>query len=72
MRRKTRAFTEAEERAWRAMRAADGQPDGSFTLANDAPKPKPWRAENVETRQLRLLDGMDCLPGQQDLFEGSE
>lgn len=39
-----------------------------FTLANDPPKPKPVRFENSEGRQRMLLAGLDCLPGQSDLF----
>ena len=30
---------------------------------------KGWQAEAVPTRQRVLLTGLDCLPGQQDLFE---
>ena len=41
-----------------------------FTLENDTPAPK--RYEPVETaarRQGMLFAGLDCLPGQLDLFE---
>jgi len=42
---------------------------GEFVLSNAAPKPKPWRGgESENTRQTLLLSGMECLPGQQDLF----
>ena len=39
-----------------------------FSLANDPPRPKPTRFENREARQRMLLAGLDCLPGQGDLF----
>jgi hypothetical protein len=39
-------------------------------LAQARPPHKPWRGEEPErTQQRRLLDGMDCLPGQLDLFD---
>ena len=42
----------------------------AFTLANPPPPHKPWRGEPTEQRRLKvLLTGMDCRPGQQDLFE---
>jgi hypothetical protein len=42
---------------------------GEFVLSNPAPKPKPWQGgESENTRQTVLLSGLDCLPGQQDLF----
>ena len=32
-------------------------------------KPKPWHGREPEnTQQTLLLSGLDCLPGQQDLF----
>ena len=34
-----------------------------------APRPKPARFENSEERQRMLLAGLDCLPGQGDLFQ---
>lgn len=41
----------------------------AFTLRNDPPRHKPARFESQDkTRQRVLVDGMDCLPGQQDLF----
>ena len=42
--------------------------DEPFALANEMPKPKPTRFENSEGRQRMLLAGLDCLPGQGDLF----
>ena len=43
----------------------------AFALANPPPSPhKPWRGEPTEQcRQKVLLSGMDCQPGQLDLFE---
>jgi hypothetical protein len=50
-----------------ATEKSDG---GEFALSKPAPKPKPWQGEESEnTRQTKLLSGLDCLPGQQDLFE---
>jgi hypothetical protein len=44
--------------------------DEPFTLTNPAPRPPRWRGrESENTRQQTLLEGMDCLPGQRDLFE---
>jgi hypothetical protein len=40
-----------------------------FQLTNDKPRPAPLRFENEECRQTVLFAGMDCLAGQQDLFE---
>jgi hypothetical protein len=39
-----------------------------FTLANEVPRPKPLEFSNDPTRQRVLFAGLDCLPGQQDLF----
>jgi hypothetical protein len=39
-----------------------------FTLANDAPKTPRATFASEPTRQRNLIDGLDCLPGQQDLF----
>ena len=39
-----------------------------FRLENPAPKPNLDRFENDQSRQCMLLAGMDCLPGQLDLF----
>ena len=45
--------------------------DEPFTLTNDPPPYRPWRGEEPEKlKQKMLLDGLDCLSGQQDLFEG--
>ena len=42
----------------------------TFVLENATVKPEPWRGQEPEnTRQTVLLTGMDCRPGQQDLFE---
>jgi hypothetical protein len=42
-------------------------------LAEYQPPHKPWRGQEPErTQQRKLLDGMDCLPGQLDLFEEQE
>lgn len=38
-----------------------------FTLRNDPPRQPP--AADDPTRQRVLFSGLDCLPGQQDLFE---
>ncbi|HWB14448.1 MAG TPA: hypothetical protein VG826_34805 [Pirellulales bacterium] len=46
--------------------APAGQP---FALANDRPRPTLWKPEPPERqRQRTLLSGLDCLPGQGDLF----
>ena len=43
--------------------------ESDFQLTNTPPKRKPWRGKEPEnTRQSLLLAGLDCLPGQQDLF----
>ena len=40
-----------------------------FTLQNDQPCAKPQSIKsNPKTRQKMLLGGLDCLPGQMDLF----
>ena len=39
-----------------------------FALQNAAPAPRKAKFESLGGRQKRLLDGMDCLPDQQDLF----
>lgn len=45
--------------------------DEPFRLENSKPRLKPARFENSDRRrQGMLLSGLDCLPGQQDLFEG--
>jgi hypothetical protein len=40
-----------------------------FQLANDPPQPKPRELENGASAQRMLLAGLDCLPGQHDLFQ---
>jgi hypothetical protein len=43
--------------------------DKPFQLEDDAPRHKPWRgAEHSEETQRVLFTGLDCLPGQLDLF----
>lgn len=45
--------------------------DNGFELRNDAPKPRHKRGEffgQERTLQKVLIDGLDCLPGQGDLF----
>ena len=52
-----------------AVKCVSQLDDGEFQLRNDPPKAKPASFENGErTSQRVLIDGMDCLPGQQDLF----
>ena len=42
----------------------------TFTLTNPPAKPAPYRGKpEPKHRQRVLLSGMDCLAGQQDLFE---
>ena len=49
--------------------AVEGDIFGDFQLANDPPKHTPARFQSQDkTRQRVLVEGMDCLPGQQDLF----
>ena len=63
-------------RANRKLRSAichraneEGDSD-KFVLENAPPKPEPWRGGEPENaRQTVLLTGMDCQPGQQNLFE---
>lgn len=41
-----------------------------FELRNDPPKPRKQRFYPQDRdKQLMLLDGLDCLPGQEDLFD---
>ena len=42
--------------------------DEAFRLSSDPPKPKRATFENDPCRQTVLFTGLDCLPGQQDLF----
>lgn len=40
-----------------------------FTLENEpARAPRPVFSDQENTRQRKLIDGLDCLPGQRDLF----
>jgi len=56
-------------RAIRRLSTDEGD-SAEFVLSNAPPKPKPWRGGEPEnTRQTVLLGGMDCQPGQQDLFQ---
>ncbi len=42
----------------------------AFKLANDPPRVRPQSFDNGEkTRQRVLVDGLNCLPGQLDLFD---
>lgn len=49
-------------------------PMDSFTLQNDPPRPKPARFESNTGKQRKLFAGLNCEPGQLDLFptDGSE
>ena len=48
----------------------DGRLREAFKLANDPPRVRPQSFDNGEkTRQRVLVDGLDCLPGQLDLFD---
>ena len=43
--------------------------EARWQLEQTRSNPKPWRGSEPEnTRQTLLLSGLDCLPGQQDLF----
>lgn len=39
-----------------------------FTLENDIPEPAPRKFSNSKDTQRVLFAGLDCLPGQLDLF----
>ena len=42
----------------------------TFTLSNNPPPTKPHRFESCDrTRQKLLFSGLNCLPGQMDLFD---
>ncbi len=41
---------------------------GEFQLRNDPPPWRPARFGAIEGAQRALFAGLDCLPGQQDLF----
>jgi hypothetical protein len=52
------------------LRSVEESDSGEFVLSNPAPRPKPWRGSEPEnTRPMVLPSGMDCQPGQMDLFE---
>ena len=43
--------------------------EARWQLEQTRSNPKPWRGSEPEnTRQTLLLSGLECLPGQQDLF----
>ena len=47
--------------------------DEPFRLSNDPPPRRPWRGKQPSpVRQKLLLSGLDCLPGQLDLFTGRQ
>lgn len=48
--------------------------DETFVLCNEPTRRAPVRFENDERRQKPLFAGLDCLPGQDDLFstEGAD
>ncbi len=67
-----RRLRRANRRLRRAIRrlSEDEGDSAEFVLSNPSPAPKPWRGGEPEnTRQTVLVAGMDCQPGQQDLFE---
>ena len=47
-------------------------PEEPFRLQNDPPPHRPWRgqksSEKPKDKQAMLFSGLDCVPGQQDLF----
>lgn len=45
--------------------------DEPFVLTNEMPRPK-LRIENDDRRQTVMFSGMECLPGQEDLFTTEE
>ena len=67
--RRLRRANRKLRRAIRRLAKEEGD-SAEFVLSNAPPKPKPWRGGEPEnTRQTVLIAGMDCLAGQQDLFE---
>ena len=40
----------------------------TFTLTNEEPQPRPRKFESDRGQQRVLFSGLDCLPGQLDLF----
>jgi hypothetical protein len=52
--------------AWnRELTMSDDDP---FQLQNEPPKPKPTEFTDNDGRQRVLFSGLNCLPGQQNLF----
>jgi hypothetical protein len=53
------------------MKQSTQQPvDEPYALTNPPPRPPTWRGrEPGDTRQRMLFCGLDCLPGQRNLFE---
>lgn len=52
-----------------AVDAKRAELDAEFTLANDPPsRLRATFGSNDNTQQRVLIDWLDCLPGQQDLF----
>jgi hypothetical protein len=67
-----RRLRQANRKLRRAIRcrAKEEGDCAEFVLSNAPPTPKPWCGSEPEnTRQTVLLCGMDCQPGQADLFE---
>jgi hypothetical protein len=67
-----RRLRRANRRLRRAIRRLSEEEGDSaeFVLSNAPPMPKPWRGGDPEnTRQAVLVAGMDCVAGQQDLFD---
>ncbi|HWB14475.1 MAG TPA: hypothetical protein VG826_34940 [Pirellulales bacterium] len=65
------AFCTTEVPAGSAVEPGDDDAldEPPFALANDKPRLAPWKPEPPERKQQRmLLVGLDCLPGQGDLF----
>lgn len=57
------------EKTIRRLAEENGDETG-FALRNSPATKKPWRGSVPQnTRQTLLITGMDCLPGQRDLFE---
>ena len=70
--RETRRLKRANRKLEKAIRRlTEENGDGTeFALHNSPATKKPWRGSVPEhTRQTLLIAGMDCLAGQQDLFE---
>jgi hypothetical protein len=45
-------------------------PDTDFALANPPPKREKWQGDSApKCRQKKLLTGMSCLSGQENLFD---